>query len=193
VAGPSTAARTFAVPVQEKTTPLRYHLQGRYYDIFKRNRTTPEKLLGQSQTEAEETPETEAEETLGARKGRKRKATNGLIEARAFPKLSKSALERETKQIVELNAETEDSVALQCFLDCAGVIQRTLTLESASSLLSLCPSFFSKSKFLQQHVCHLTGGNDLFVNAREHLEFQMELVYQYLLIKLPKKDGLKVC
>jgi hypothetical protein len=109
-----------------------------------------------------------------------------------FPKVSKGAVQYETQKLSEISVELEDAAASKFFLECTSVIQRTLTRESASSLLSLCPVFFLQVDFLQGHMKHLTGGNGIFVNAAQHYEFQMELIFQYLQNKLPKKDGLKV-
>jgi hypothetical protein len=185
VAGPSTAARTFVIPVKEQTTLLRYRLQSRYYDIFKRNKRTPERIPRGAQSE--ESQVKEAEETLGKSRGRKRK-TFGVQENRIFPKMSKVALEKDTKKLSEIS----ESETTPCLLECSAAIQRILTSESASSLKSLCPVFFSSPKFIQQHMSYLADGNDIFRNSAEHFEFQMELIFQYLLVKLPRADSVKV-
>jgi hypothetical protein len=185
VAGPSTAARTFVIPVKEQTTLLRYRLQSRYYDIFKRYKKTPEKIPRAAQSNENQIEE--AEETLGKSKGRKRK-TFGVLENRIFPKMTKVSLEKDTKRLSEIN----ESEAASCLLDCSAAIQRILTVQSASSLKSWCPVFFSSPKFIQQHMSYLTDGNDIFHNSEEHFEFQMELIFQYLLVKLPRADSEKV-
>jgi hypothetical protein len=180
LAGPPTAARAFHVKVAEKITPLRYRLQSRHYDLFLRARKTPDKVPGKAceLEDADESCVIANEELLGKEKGLKRKKVFGLIQERTFPKVAKVTLGREMKKLGEVTAEMDISTATECFSECAGAIQRTLSLESASSLLSFCPVFFSKSEFLQKHMFHLTGGNDIFVNCSEHFEFQMELIYQ---------------
>jgi hypothetical protein len=187
VVGPSSAAKTFVVSVTEKTSPLRYRLQARYYDIFKRSKRTPDKLPCGEQSG--ETEEQEEEENLGKSRGRKRKKTFGVLASRTFPKMSKTALERDTTKLGEIS-EAEAPTRL---LELASAIQRILTQMSASSLKSSCPLFFSSSKYLQQHMAYLTEGNDIFRNCTEHFEFQMELMFQFLLVKLPKADRIKVC
>jgi hypothetical protein len=188
-----TAARAFVLPVKEETTLLRYRLQARHYDLFQRTKKNPDKLSS-GQSDKAEIFDTAAEEELGKgrKKGRKRK-TFGLIQDRAFPKVAKAALERETNQLSELPEDADHATATECFLTCATVIQRTLTVESASSLMSFCPVFFSNVSFLQKHVSHLTDGNDIFVNSMDHFEFQMELIFQYLTTKIPQKEVAKVC
>jgi hypothetical protein len=112
---------------------------------------------------------------------------------RVFPKVSKGVLERDTKQLEDLSHATDEDVIKKTLLGCASAIQRTLTLKSASSLLSFCPQFFAKIEYLQNHLTFMTGDNDIFVNTLEHFEFQMELIYQFLLTKLPKKESQKGC
>jgi hypothetical protein len=192
VAGPSSAATNFVLPVMEKTTPLRYRLQSKYYDLFRRNKRTPEKLLGGNSETSEEAEEVSADNEDDRGKPKRKRKVFGLIESRIFPKVSKGAVQHETQKLSEITVGLEDSAVYKCLLDCVSVIQRTLTQESASSLLSLCPVFFSKVEFLRRHMTHMTGGNDIFINVAQHYEFQMELIYQYLQNKLPKKDRLKV-
>jgi hypothetical protein len=171
---------------------LRYRLQSKHYDLLKRSRTTDESRKSQAEGTGVNA-DTDDEDPLGTRKGKgKRRKLFGLVEVNIYPKMTKSALARELKQLRELCDSADNSDLAKCLLDCAGVIQRTLTVESASSLMSTCPVFFSTVKYLQNHMRHLTGGNDIFVNAVEHLEFQMELVFQYLTAKLPKTESLKV-
>jgi hypothetical protein len=179
----------------QNMTPLRYRLQGKYYDLFLRHKKTPDKLVGQSQSEESYLvlSEKDDEAALGKAKGRGRKRkVFGCIEERVFPKVSKSAAERGKKKLGEISLDMEDSVLESCFSDCSSLIQHTLSSLSASSLLSSCPAFFSKTKFLQQHLKFLTGGNDIFLNCVEHLEFQMVLLYEYLMTKLPKNVRAKL-
>jgi hypothetical protein len=189
VAGPSSAATSVVLAVNEKATPLRYRLQGRYYDLFLRNRTTPEKLGGQSQSGSTELElsETDPEATLGKRKARKRRKVFGCIGDRICAKVAKATIDKEFQKMSELSDAMEDTDIAKCFSECATSIQRTLSTTSASSLLSSCPIFFSKPSFLQHHMSYLAGQNDVFKNCVDHFEFQMELLYQYLLVKLPKK------
>jgi hypothetical protein len=191
VAGPPSAAVNQVLSVKTKMTPLRYSLQARHYELFQRNRKTPEKLAGRDQSEESELllSETDAETSLGKGPGRKRKRkVFGCVQERIFPKMTKAGNEREMKKLAEITDEMEDSDLLSRFTDCSSSIQSTFTLFSASSLLSSCPAFFTKTAFMQQHMKYLADGNDIFVNCVEHLEFQMELLYQYLLTKLPKRD-----
>lgn len=152
-------------------------------------------MAGRNQSEDAELvlSEIDPETSLGQSRGRKRKKrVFGCVEERIFPKMTKTGTVRETKKLAEITPEMSESDLVSRFTDCAASIQRTFTLESASSLLSSYPTFFTKISFIQQHMKYLTDGNDIFLNCVQHLEFQMDLLYQYLLTKLSKSDRVKL-
>jgi hypothetical protein len=189
-AGPSTATTSFVLTVTEKTTLLRYRIQSKHYELFQRRKKTSEKIpRREGEFEEDNLLPDELEETPGVRSRGKKRKLFGVVEARVFPKLSKvaAAKERKTLSAIGCSETTQDDSATQkSLLECSSLIQHILTSESASSLMFQCPQFFSKVTILKNHMLFLTGGCDIFLNCQQHYEFQMELIFEYLISKLPK-------
>jgi hypothetical protein len=189
-AGPSTAAASFVLTITKKATLLRYRIQAKHYEMFQRRKKTSEKIPKRDgELEEDDLLPDEMEETPGVRPRGKKRKLFGVVESRIFPKLSKAVASKEREQLSTIGCSeaTQDDTTTQTTLtECSSLIQHILTSLSASSLLFSCPQFFSKV------MLFLTGGNDIFLNCQQRYEFQMELIFEFLISKLPKNACLSL-